>query len=87
MFKRLFLRALNENQILILGNIHGGHRSLNALLEELSREFNKPISTLKLNARILKELGLIQYGGKEDPKPVELTKPGKLVLKILGVGE
>ncbi len=87
MFKKLFLRALNENQILILENINGSHRSLNAFLEELSTEFNKPMSTLKLNARILKELGLIEYGERENPKPVELTKSGKLILKILGVGE
>ncbi|AHF79874.1 Hypothetical protein TES1_0480 [Thermococcus paralvinellae] len=86
-FRKLFLRALNENQLLILRSINGKHHSLNALLEELSREAKKPISTLKLNAKILKELGLIDYGEKNNPKPVELTKHGKLVLKILGVIE
>ncbi|MBO8173765.1 MAG: hypothetical protein H0Z18_00750 [Thermococcus sp.] len=86
-FRKLFLRALNENQLLILRSINGKHHSLNALLEELSRETKKPISTLKLNAKILKDLGLIDYGKKDNPKPVELTKHGKLVLKILGVVE
>jgi len=84
-FRRLFLRALNGNQVLILRSINGKHRSLNALLEEISRETRKPISTLKLNAKILKELGLIDYGEKNNPKPVELTEHGRLVLKILGV--
>ncbi|ALM74442.1 hypothetical protein TBCH5v1_0474 [Thermococcus barophilus] len=78
---------MNENQMLILRSINGKHRSLNALLEEISKDTKKPISTLKLNARILKELGLIDYGEKNNPKPVELTKHGKLVLKILEVVE
>ncbi|CAD55656.1 hypothetical protein [Pyrococcus abyssi] len=81
--KRLLLRALNENQILILKSINGKHRSLNALLEELSRKERKPLSTLKLNARILKELGLIEYGTREAPKPVTLTREGKFILSIL----
>lgn len=85
--RRLLLRALNGNQVLILQRINGKHRSLNALLEDISRSTGKPISTLKLNARILKELGLIDYGEKNIPKPVELTEHGKLVLKILGVVE
>ncbi|HHI01313.1 MAG TPA: hypothetical protein ENL40_07635 [Thermococcus litoralis] len=82
--RKLLLRALNENQRLILQNINGKHRSLNALLEELSRKEKKPLSTLKLNARILKELGLIDYGTKESPRPVILTKEGKLILRLLG---
>ncbi len=85
--KRLILRALNENQQLILRSINGRHRSLNAFLEDLSRKERKPLSTLKLNARILKELGLIDYGTKDNPRPVQLTEHGKLVLAILGVDE
>ncbi|WP_461864120.1 hypothetical protein [Thermococcus sp.] len=83
--RRLILRALNENQQLILRSINGKHRSLNALLEELSRKENKPLSTLKLNARILKELGLIDYGTKDAPRPVRLTEYGMIVRTILKV--
>ncbi|AMM54461.1 hypothetical protein [Pyrococcus kukulkanii] len=88
--RKLLLRALNENQRLILQSINGKHRSLNAFLEELSKKENRPISTLKLNARILKELGLIEYGTKDNPKPVTLTEEGRLVLRLLegdGYGE
>ena len=85
--RKLILRALNENQRLILRSVNGKHRSLNSLLEELSRRENRPLSTLKLNARILKELGLIDYGTKNDPRPVRLTEHGMLVLSILEVGE
>ncbi|MFA4646061.1 hypothetical protein P8X24_02115 [Pyrococcus kukulkanii] len=81
--RKLLLRALNQNQRLILQSINGKHRSLNALLEELSRKERKSLSTLKLNARILKELGLIEYGTKENPKPVTLTEEGRFVLKLL----
>lgn len=83
--RKLILRALNENQRLILRSINGRHRSLNSLLEELSRRENRPLSTLKLNARILKELGLIDYGTKSNPRPVRLTEHGMLVLSILEV--
>ena len=85
MIKKLILRALNENQRLILRSINGRHRSLNSLLEEISRREKRPISTLKLNARILKELGLIDYGTKDNPRPVRLTEYGLLVLSILEV--
>ncbi|AEC51242.1 hypothetical protein PNA2_0324 [Pyrococcus sp. NA2] len=84
--RKLIFRALNENQRLILKHVNGKHKSLNALLEELSKKEKKPISTLKLNARILKELGLIDYGTREDPRPVRLTEGGKLVLSILDGG-
>ncbi|WP_394354596.1 hypothetical protein [Thermococcus sp.] len=56
-------------------------------MEEISKDTRKPISTLKLNAKILKKLGLIDYGEKNNPKPIELTKHGRIVLKILGVVE
>ncbi len=78
---------MNENQRLILRSINGRHRSLNSLLEELSRREKRPLSTLKLNARILKELGLIDYGTRDDPRPVRLTEEGLLVLRILGVND
>ena len=78
---------MNENQRLILRGINGRHRSLNSLLEELSRREKRPLSTLKLNARILKELGLIDYGTRDDPRPVRLTEEGLLVLRILGVND
>ncbi|MDK2914146.1 MAG: hypothetical protein PWQ79_1061 [Thermococcaceae archaeon] len=83
--RKLVLRALNENQRLILRSINGRHRSLNSLLRELSRKERKAISTLKLNARILKELGLIDYGTKGDPRPVTLTEHGKMILSLLEV--
>ncbi len=82
-FRDLFLRALNENQIFLLKNIEGEYRSLNSFLRELTDGSDRPLSTLKLNARILKDLELITYGSKRNPQPVELTEPGEVVLEIL----
>ncbi len=81
--RKLILRALNNNQRLILRNLNDQGTSLNAFLEKLSRKENRPLSTLKLNARILKDLGLIEYGTKEESKPVRLTPHGKLVLHLM----
>lgn len=53
----------------------------------LSKKFNKPLSTLKLNAKILKELRLIDYGNLKHPKKVKLTDLGKFVLEILNYND
>ncbi|MFO7793154.1 MAG: hypothetical protein R6W73_09310 [Candidatus Saliniplasma sp.] len=85
--KELFSRALNSNQIFLLEHIDGDNESLNSVLRELSGEHNKPLSTLKLNARILKDLGLLSYGTKSDPEPVDLTCHGEFVLKMIDFNE
>ena len=82
-FKALFLKALNNNQLLILENIEGEDGSLNSFLRELSDSSDTPLSTLKLNARILKDLELIDYGTKDEPEPVVLTEHGEMILDIL----
>lgn len=82
--KELFYRALNSNQIFLLEHIDGDNESLNSVLRELSGKHNKPISTLKLNARILKDLGLLSYGTKRDPEPVDLTCHGEFVINMIG---
>ncbi|GEM_PF-852189 len=82
-FRGLFLRALNQNQKVLLECVDGSHPSLNSLLNEISDNMDTPLSTLKLNARILKDLDLINYGSKNDPEPVTLTSHGKMVLDII----
>ena len=79
----LFLRALNDNQIFLLKHIDGESRSLNSFLREITDTSERSLSTLKLNARILKDLELIDYGSKTDPEPVRLTEAGEEVLWIL----
>ncbi|MGM0510967.1 MAG: hypothetical protein ACQESD_07595 [Thermoplasmatota archaeon] len=74
---------MNDNQIFLLKNIDGEYRSLNSFLRDITNDSDRPLSTLKLNARILKDLELITYGSRKDPQPVELTEPGKVVLEFL----
>ncbi len=82
--RRLLLRALNRNQRLILQAVSEIRlATITSILRFLSREFNIPLSTLKLNARILKELGLIDFGNTKQIKAAKLTPAGELVVTIL----
>jgi len=81
--RRLVLRTLNEKQILILTNVARQRRTMTSLLRSLSTEFDIPLSTLKLNARILRELNLISYGWAEGVKEAELRDLGAFILSLL----
>lgn len=54
---------------------------ITSVLSEISERNGKPLSTLKLNAKILRELNLIRYGG--DSRGVELSELGRFVLDLL----
>ncbi len=80
--RRVLLRALNKNQLILLGKIaKNSTRTITSVLNSASSELNIPVSTLKLNGRILKGLDLITF---EISKPVSLTRAGKEILKIMG---
>jgi len=81
--RRLLLRALNDNQVLILSNIGGGEERVSRILQRISETRGVPLSTLKLNAKILRELRLIRYGTLVEPDEAELTPLGKSVLGIV----
>ena len=82
--RRLILRTLNDNQLLILTSIASQRRSLTSLLKDLSETRGIPLSTLKLNARVLRELNLISYGSTREKKTAEVEKLGSFVLRLLG---
>jgi hypothetical protein len=56
---------------------------LTSLLKDLSEAREIPLSTLKLNARILRELNLISYGSTQEKKTAEVEKLGSFVLRLL----
>jgi len=58
-------------------------RSLTSLLKEISKERDIPISTLKFNARVLRELGLIKIERESNSNVVKLTELGELVLDLI----
>ena len=81
--RRLLLRALNENQVLILSNIGGRGERVSRILQRISDSRGVPLSTLKLNAKILRELRLIRYGTLSEPDEAELTPLGRSVLRVV----
>ncbi len=74
----VLLRVLNEKQILILSNIDG-ISSITYLLGYLSERWSIPLSTLKLNARILRSMKLIEYANAQ----AQVTPTGRLVLRMM----
>ena len=76
--KPLLLRALNNNQILILSEIGGS--CITTVLKNLSARSGIPLSTLKLNAKVLKKLGLIRY---DEFYEARLTETGSMALGII----
>ena len=56
---------------------------MTSLLRSLSEEWEIPLSTLKLNARILRELNLISYGSIHDKRNARVEKLGSFVLELL----
>jgi len=55
-------------------------KTITALIELIFRETRTPISTLKLNTHILKDLELIDFFNGD---PVRLTVFGKFVLSLI----
>jgi hypothetical protein len=81
----LIVRALNKNQILILSDIKNvNNENITKILNRISSPFNIPLSTLKLNANILKKLNLITFGNNSNFQSAKLTDFGNFVCKILG---
>jgi len=56
---------------------------MTSLLRSLSEEWEIPLSTLKLNARILRELNLISYGSIREKRDAQVEKLGNFVLGLL----
>jgi broad specificity phosphatase PhoE len=81
--RKLVLRTLNDNQILILSEVARRKDTMTSLLRALSEEFSIPLSTLKLNGRILRELRLISYGSREGITEARLGNLGFFILRLL----
>ncbi len=85
--RRVLLRALNPNQLLILSQIEtNGNQTITGLLNCVSTTRKIPLSTLKLNARILHELNLIDFEDNGHNRTPRLTNEGRTVLQITSEG-
>ena len=58
-------------------------QSLTSILKQLSEEYGIPLSTLKLNARILRELRLISYGSIHNKRSAQLENLGNFVVELV----
>jgi len=85
--RRLLLRTLNDNQLLILNRVASNSQPLTGLLNKLSQETGIPLSTLKLNARILRKFNLISYGSVRERRFAEVEPVGALVLRLMEADE
>ena len=81
--RNLILRTLNDNQLLVLNAVAEKDQTLTSLLKQISNEYGIPLSTLKLNARILRELNLISYGSIRVKRKAQLENLGKFILRLL----
>ena len=56
---------------------------ITSILKGISKKYGVPISTLKLNAKILKELNLISYGTASNQRKAKLSDFGGVVLNLV----
>ena len=81
------MRTLNYNQLLILNRVASNSQPLTGLLNKLSQETGIPLSTLKLNARILRKFNLISYGSVRERRLAEVEPVGTLILRLMEADE
>ena len=79
--KKILIKALTKKQVLLLKEVENNStKTITSLINKLSRTSKIPLSTLKLNARMLKHLGLIEY---TNSNPVVISEAGRIVLKLV----
>lgn len=81
--RQLLAKAVNPNQFLILNEIAYNEGSISSLLNRISARNGVPLSTLKLNAKVLARLGVISYGSTPGPRQAALTEAGETVLSLM----
>ena len=80
----LLARALNKNQILILSQVKNTkNETITRILNRISFSQDIPLSTLKLNAKILKDLNLITFGNNSHFQAAKLTDFGRFIFKTI----
>ena len=82
---------MNDNQLLLLDSLRSSsawdRRSIRAFITALQEKCAVPTSTLKLNLKILREMGLIEIERGECSSSVGVTRFGKEVCFILAGNE
>ncbi len=80
--RRIVLRTISKDQVLILTNVPRVPTSLTSVLREVSRRYNVPMEELRFHAQALRSLKLIDYGEAPSFRGVELTELGLFVTNL-----
>ncbi len=84
--REIIRRGLNNNQLVLLSELRvNSYRSLTSALRSLSRKYSISVSTLKVNAKVLRDLNLIDVRGSDRVREVVLTPMGHFVADLLGI--
>lgn len=63
------------------------YASISSILRTIEMESNIPLSTLKLNAKILKNLDLVDFSDGLGQRGARLTESGNLVVSLINSKE
>lgn len=75
---------MNKNQLLILSEVNRHSDSISSLLVGMSDRHGIPLSSLKLNSKILRDLGLIEVSKQSmDYGAVALSEGGRFVMDMI----
>ncbi len=82
--REIVKRGFNNNQLILLRELkQTSYKSLSSALRSLSRKYGIPISTLRVNAKVLKELNLLRTGDGNGSREVTLTQLGHFVTELM----
>ena len=85
MLRKVLLRAINKNQILVLEELKNNKSTITNIISSVSRKYNLAPSTVRYNIEKLKELDIIECGNsKKKGIPAKLTDSGILISDIIG---
>jgi len=80
----LLARGFTKKQLVVLDSVSKDKsRSITAASRRISAEKKIPLSTVKLDLKILEQLSLVRILEKDGFKKVLMTKFGKTVLRLL----
>ncbi len=84
--RKVLLKALNDKQLLILSHLQINRyadNTITSVINLMSNSLGIPVSTLKLNAKALRELGLIEFSRGSELKPARLTRFGRSIIDLI----
>lgn len=83
---KLLVRGFTKKQMMVLESVaRDKSRSITEASRRISVEKKIPLSTVKLDLKVLKQLELVRVMEKDGFKKVSITKLGKIVIGLLSL--